>query len=147
MGAQYTQNSLCHIQIFLCCNDVITVLEVLLLRQYQLLDGTVWFCILPLFYKVLDWALKTRVGGSIILVIKSKSPCGGGDISFHPKNVSPCLARGVRLVGGYKGPRKKIIILFWTVQILVFVYPTPCPWQIPLKHIWDRFRLHFDLVT
>ncbi len=46
----------------------------MLLRQYKLLDGTVWFCILLLFYKVLDWALKTRVGGSIILVINSKSP-------------------------------------------------------------------------
>ncbi len=77
MATQYTQNSLFHIQIFLCRNGFIPVLEVLLLRQYQLLDGTVWFCILLLFYEVLDWALKTRVGGSIILVIKSKSPDGG----------------------------------------------------------------------
>ncbi len=64
MGTQYTQNSLCHIQIFLCCNGFIPVLEVLLLRQYQLLDGTVWFCILLLFYKVLDWMGPQNEGGA-----------------------------------------------------------------------------------
>ena len=62
MGTQSTQNSLSHIQIFLCRSGVIPVLEVLLLRQYHLLDGTVWFCTLLLFYKVLDWALKMRGG-------------------------------------------------------------------------------------
>ena len=33
-----------------------------------------WFCTSLLFYNDLDWALKMRVGGSIIRDIESKPP-------------------------------------------------------------------------
>ncbi len=65
MGTQYTQNSLCHIQIFLCRTRVIPVLEVLLLRQYQLLDGTVWFCILLLFFNTKSRTGPSNEGGGV----------------------------------------------------------------------------------